>query len=74
MVAADTIHTTADGRRLLVMHGDQFDGVVTHAKWLAYLTNRDNTLTILQASGFISPRQSISPDEYATGVFAEHFQ
>ena len=24
-----------------------------------------------QGSGFISPRESISPDEYATGVFAE---
>ncbi|MCG8357753.1 MAG: UDP-2,3-diacylglucosamine diphosphatase [Kiloniellales bacterium] len=31
------IHVTADGRRLLVMHGDQFDGVVKYAKWLAVL-------------------------------------
>lgn len=30
------IHTTADGRRLLVIHGDQFDMVVRHAKWLAF--------------------------------------
>ena len=29
------IHRTADGRRFLVMHGDQFDGVVKYAKWLA---------------------------------------
>ncbi|MEL6168204.1 MAG: UDP-2,3-diacylglucosamine diphosphatase [Pseudomonadota bacterium] len=27
----------ADGRRYLVTHGDQFDSVVVHAKWLAYL-------------------------------------
>ncbi len=26
-----------DGRRLLVIHGDQFDIVVRHAKWLAFL-------------------------------------
>jgi UDP-2,3-diacylglucosamine pyrophosphatase LpxH len=32
-----TVHVTADRRRLLVMHGDQFDAVVKHAKWLAYL-------------------------------------
>jgi UDP-2,3-diacylglucosamine pyrophosphatase LpxH len=31
----DTIHETADGRRLLVVHGDAFDGVVTEMKWLA---------------------------------------
>jgi multiple sugar transport system substrate-binding protein len=41
------------------------------AKWLAFLTNPENTLTILQASGFISPRASITPDQYAEGVFAE---
>ncbi|KAA3623423.1 MAG: UDP-2,3-diacylglucosamine diphosphatase [Proteobacteria bacterium] len=33
----DVVHVTADGRRLLVMHGDEFDGVVRHAKWLARL-------------------------------------
>lgn len=41
------------------------------AQWLAFLTNPENTLTILQASGFISPRASITPDQYAEGVFAE---
>lgn len=30
------IHTTADNRKLLVIHGDQFDMVVRHAKWLAF--------------------------------------
>jgi UDP-2,3-diacylglucosamine pyrophosphatase LpxH len=31
------IHETADGKKLLVIHGDQFDIVVRHARWLAYL-------------------------------------
>ena len=35
LVARDAIHETADGRRFLVTHGDEFDGVVQHAKWLA---------------------------------------
>lgn len=34
-VVADAVHTTADGRRLWVIHGDQFDGVVQCARWLA---------------------------------------
>lgn len=33
----EAIHTTADGRKLLLLHGDRFDGVVKHAKWLALL-------------------------------------
>ena len=31
------LHEAADGRRFLVIHGDQFDVVVRHARWLAYL-------------------------------------
>ena len=30
------VHEAADGRRFLVIHGDQFDVVVRHARWLAY--------------------------------------
>ena len=33
----EAVHETADGRRLLVIHGDAFDGVVRYAKWLALL-------------------------------------
>lgn len=31
------IHHGADGRRYQVMHGDQFDMVIKHAKWLAHI-------------------------------------
>ncbi|HEX4843752.1 MAG TPA: UDP-2,3-diacylglucosamine diphosphatase [Limnobacter sp.] len=31
------VHTTAQGKRLWVVHGDEFDQVVRYAKWLAYL-------------------------------------
>jgi UDP-2,3-diacylglucosamine pyrophosphatase LpxH len=37
VVAKDAIHVTADGRRFLVTHGDEFDGVVQYARWLAIL-------------------------------------
>jgi UDP-2,3-diacylglucosamine pyrophosphatase LpxH len=33
----ETEHTTADGKRLLITHGDAFDSVVRHAKILALL-------------------------------------
>jgi UDP-2,3-diacylglucosamine pyrophosphatase LpxH len=36
-VADEWIHTTADGRRLWVTHGDLYDGVIQCARWLALL-------------------------------------
>jgi UDP-2,3-diacylglucosamine pyrophosphatase LpxH len=31
----EDVFETADGRKMLVVHGDSFDGIVTYAKWLA---------------------------------------
>ncbi len=31
------IHETVDGRRLLVLHGDEFDAIMLSHRWLAYL-------------------------------------
>lgn len=39
-IVRDCIHIGADGRRYLVMHGDEFDVVVRYAKWLAFLGDR----------------------------------
>jgi UDP-2,3-diacylglucosamine pyrophosphatase LpxH len=36
-VAHEHIHETADGRRLLLLHGDEFDQVTRHHRWLAVL-------------------------------------
>ena len=36
-VVPRAIHTTADGRRLLVIHGHELDAVVQNIKWLAHL-------------------------------------
>jgi UDP-2,3-diacylglucosamine pyrophosphatase LpxH len=36
-VRKEVVHRTADGRRLLVLHGDEFDVVVMNNKWLAHL-------------------------------------
>ncbi|MGO4387053.1 UDP-2,3-diacylglucosamine diphosphatase [Microvirga sp. 2YAF29] len=36
-LAEHAIHEAADGKRYLVIHGDQFDLVVMHAKWIALL-------------------------------------
>src|SRR5476651_2350889 len=35
-IAKHFIHTTADGRRILVIHGHELDTVVQNARWLAF--------------------------------------
>jgi UDP-2,3-diacylglucosamine pyrophosphatase LpxH len=45
-VVNEVIHVTADGRRLLVLHGDLFDAVVKHARWLAMLGDHAYTAVL----------------------------
>ena len=45
-VAEDWTHETADGRRLWIIHGDLFDGVIQCAKWLAYVGDSLYELTL----------------------------
>ncbi|HEY0629592.1 MAG TPA: UDP-2,3-diacylglucosamine diphosphatase [Sphingomicrobium sp.] len=52
-VAHEAIHITADGRSLLVLHGDEFDGVVIYAKWLAILGDHAYTL-LLKLNAFLN--------------------
>ncbi|HWE22121.1 MAG TPA: UDP-2,3-diacylglucosamine diphosphatase [Hyphomicrobiaceae bacterium] len=42
----DCLHVTAQGRRYVVMHGDEFDVVVRTAKWLALLGDRGYELAL----------------------------
>lgn len=37
LVAQFAIHRLLDGRKLLVVHGDEFDGIIRYAKWLQML-------------------------------------
>ena len=45
-IERNAIHETADGRRLLIMHGDEFDVVVRYAKWLAFVGDRSYELAL----------------------------
>jgi UDP-2,3-diacylglucosamine pyrophosphatase LpxH len=36
-VVDEAVHITAKGKKLWVIHGDHYDGVIQYAKWLAYL-------------------------------------
>lgn len=40
MVANEHIHVAADGRRYLLLHGDEFDQVTRHHRWIAVLGDK----------------------------------
>jgi UDP-2,3-diacylglucosamine pyrophosphatase LpxH len=52
------IHEAADGKRYLVLHGDQFDFVMRNARWLAYLgdTAYDFALWLNRILSFVRRR------------------
>jgi UDP-2,3-diacylglucosamine pyrophosphatase LpxH len=45
-VVADAVHVTATGMHYLVVHGDLFDVVIRHARWLAVLGDKAYDLAI----------------------------
>lgn len=45
-IKMQAIHETPDGKRYLVMHGDELDVVVRYAKWLAVLGDRGYQLAL----------------------------
>ncbi len=55
----DAAHRTADGRRLLVMHGDEFDSVVRYAKFLALLGDQAYTAALVANRHFNAVRRRL---------------
>jgi UDP-2,3-diacylglucosamine pyrophosphatase LpxH len=45
-IRRDDVHVAANGRRYVVMHGDEFDIVVRYARWLAFLGDRSYELAL----------------------------
>jgi UDP-2,3-diacylglucosamine pyrophosphatase LpxH len=52
-IAENDIHTTADGKRLLVMHGHEFDAVTMNARWLSMLGDIGYSL-LLRANAIVN--------------------
>ena len=42
----ELVHVTEQGKKMLVLHGDRFDGVIACAKWLAYIGDSLYTLIL----------------------------
>ncbi|AIB11039.1 serine/threonine protein phosphatase [Azospirillum argentinense] len=71
-VVEEMIHVTADGRQLLVTHGDRFDVVVKYARWLAFIG--DNAyVVLLQANTLFNwVRRKLGFPYWSLSAFLKH--
>jgi UDP-2,3-diacylglucosamine pyrophosphatase LpxH len=52
-IERESVHTTADGRRFLLIHGDEFDQVTRHHRWVALLGDIAYD-TLVRINGWLS--------------------
>ena len=66
------IHVTADGRRLLVLHGDEFDAVVLGHRWVALLGDAAYTLLMKLNVGVNAVRRRFGLPYWSLSKHAKH--
>src|SRR5262249_12455486 len=70
-VIEDAIHVSADGKRYLVIHGDLFDVVIRHARWLALLGNNAYDLAIWLNTYFNAIRRGLGLTYWSLSQWAK---
>lgn len=71
-VREDDVHTLADGRRLWITHGDLFDGVMQHARWLAYLGDSAYSLILYLNRWFNAIRVRLGLPYWSLSQYLKH--
>ena len=61
----ETTHVTATGKRLLILHGDEFDGVFRYAKFLAHLGDSAYTGALVANRWFNALRRALGYDYWS---------
>jgi UDP-2,3-diacylglucosamine pyrophosphatase LpxH len=70
-VMEDAIHLAADGRRYLVIHGDLFDIVIRHARWLALLGDKAYDAAIWLNTHFNAVRRTFGLTYWSLSQWAK---
>ena len=70
-VVEDAFHVAADGRRYLVIHGDLFDVVIRHARWLALLGDKAYDLAIWLNTHFNAIRRAFGLTYWSLSQWAK---
>jgi UDP-2,3-diacylglucosamine pyrophosphatase LpxH len=71
-VQEQAVHVTATGQRLLVLHGDAFDGVVTYAKWLARLGDSAYTAALAINTWVNAARRRLNLPYWSLSAYLKH--
>ena len=71
-VANEAVHTLVDGRRMWVVHGDYFDGVIQYAKWLAYVGDRLYEFILRVNTHFNSLRARMGLPYWSLSQYLKH--
>ena len=71
-ICDEAAHVTADGRLLLVTHGDLFDAVVQGAKWLAHLGDFLYLLSLKLNRWFNHARAQLGLPYWSLAQFLKH--
>jgi UDP-2,3-diacylglucosamine pyrophosphatase LpxH len=71
-VHAEILHETADGRRFLVMHGDEFDAVVCNSRWLAVLGSEAYDFSLLLNRWFNALRRHLGFPYWSLSAYLKH--
>ncbi|MBV8851547.1 MAG: UDP-2,3-diacylglucosamine diphosphatase [Methylobacteriaceae bacterium] len=70
-IAEKAVHELADGRRFLVIHGDEFDLVARHARWLALLGDWAYEAALLFNAWFNRVRRLMGFDYWSFSAWAK---
>jgi UDP-2,3-diacylglucosamine pyrophosphatase LpxH len=71
-IQKEALHRTADGRKILILHGDEFDGVVLYARWLAFLGDSAYSLALTMNTWFNLLRRSLGMPYWSLSAFLKH--
>ncbi|MCU0837888.1 MAG: UDP-2,3-diacylglucosamine diphosphatase, partial [Rhodospirillales bacterium] len=71
-VLPEAMHITADGRRFLVLHGDQFDGIVKYAKWLAFVGDSAYNFALRLNVFFNNIRRTLGFRYWSLSAYLKH--
>jgi UDP-2,3-diacylglucosamine pyrophosphatase LpxH len=71
-IADEFIHTTADGKRLWVTHGDLYDGVTRYHRWISHLGDIGYQLLISLNSTFNKARKILRRPYWSLSAYIKH--
>ncbi|MEX0297734.1 MAG: UDP-2,3-diacylglucosamine diphosphatase, partial [Kordiimonas sp.] len=71
-LAPETIYTSTSGKRYWVLHGDQFDGVIKYAKWLAHVGDHAYVFLLKLNTWVNRMRKWLGYDYWSLSAYLKH--